>query len=131
VRGSIDVVFHDPAAGIVIATEVQSQIRRLEQQLRWSNEKARAILPSGAIAGLTPTAAPEVSQLLVIRSTRANREIVATYASTIQTAFPTEPRAAYQALTTKDGAWPGSALLWATVDNATVRILDGSPRGLR
>jgi transcriptional regulator with XRE-family HTH domain len=130
VRGSIDVVFHDPVAGMVIATEVQSQIRRLEQQLRWSNEKARAILPSGAIpqAG---AATPDVSQLLVIRSTRTNREIVATYTSTIRTAFPAATDAAHRALTTNEGAWPGAALLWATVEGSTVRILDGPPRGLR
>jgi transcriptional regulator with XRE-family HTH domain len=136
VRGSVDVVFHDPAAGIVIATEVQSQIRRLEQQLRWGNEKARALLPSGAIpqiggAGLGAAATPDVSQLLVIRSTRANREIVSTYASTIRTAFPAPPDAAHAALATDKRAWPGAALLWATVEGSTVRILDGPPRGLR
>lgn len=130
VRGSIDVVFYDPAAGIVIATEVQSQIRRLEQQLRWGNEKARAILPGRALPQIG-TAPADVSQLLVIRSTRADREIVATYASTIRTAFPVAPGAAYAALTTGAGAWPGAALLWATVEGPTVRILDGSPRGLR
>ena len=130
VRGSIDVVLYDPTAGIVIATEVQSQIRRLEQQLRWSNEKARAILPSGAIpqAG---AATPDVSQLLVIRSTRTNREIVATYASTIRTAFPASAELAHRAITTNEGTWPGAALLWATVEGSTVRILDGPPRGLR
>jgi transcriptional regulator with XRE-family HTH domain len=134
VRGSIDVVFHDPAAGIVIATEVQSQIRRLEQQLRWGNEKARAILPSGALpqtSGAATPAAPDVSQLLVLRSTRANREIVATYASTIRTAFPAATEAAFTALTKAEGTWPGAALLWATVEGSTARILDGPPRGLR
>jgi transcriptional regulator with XRE-family HTH domain len=130
VRGSIDVVLYDPTAGIIIATEVQSQIRRLEQQLRWSNEKARAILPSGAIpqAG---AATPDVSQLLVIRSTRTNREIVATYTSTIRTAFPASAELAHRAITTNEGTWPGAALLWATVEGSTVRILDGPPRGLR
>lgn len=131
VRGSIDVVFHDPAAGIVIAAEVQSQIRRLEQQLRWSNEKARAILPSGAIPQIGSTTTPDVSQLLVIRSTRANREIASTYGSTLRTAFPAESGLAHRALTTNDGTWPGAALLWATVEGPAVRILDGPPRGLR
>lgn len=131
VRGSIDVVFHDPADGMVIATEVQSQIRRLEQQLRWSNEKARAIVPSGAIPQVNGAATPDVSQLLVIRSTRANREIASTYVTTIRTAFPAQADLAHEALTTSGGTWPGATLLWATVEGATVRILDGPPRGLR
>jgi transcriptional regulator with XRE-family HTH domain len=45
VRGVIDVVAHDQTAGVVIAAEVQSELRRLEQQIRWSNEKAES-LPS-------------------------------------------------------------------------------------
>ena len=131
VRGSIDIVFHDVERGVVVATEVQSQIRRLEQQLRWSNEKARAILPSGAIPQVGEVAAPEVSQLLVLRSTRANREIVATYAGTIRAALPASAELAHRALTKGEGMWPGAALLWATVEGSTVRILDGPPRGLR
>jgi transcriptional regulator with XRE-family HTH domain len=39
-RGFIDAVLALPADGIVVATEVQSAIRRLEQQLRWASDKA-------------------------------------------------------------------------------------------
>jgi transcriptional regulator with XRE-family HTH domain len=41
-RGRIDAVLHDPRAAIVVATEVHSQIRRLEQQLGWANLKAES-----------------------------------------------------------------------------------------
>jgi transcriptional regulator with XRE-family HTH domain len=131
VRGSIDIVFHDPESGIVLATEVQSQIRRLEQLLRWSNEKAAAILPSGAVPQIGTTRAPAISRLLVIRSTRTNRVIASTFSSTLQTAYPASPERAFKALTSVDIDWPGAALLWAKVDRSGTRILDRPPRGLR
>jgi transcriptional regulator with XRE-family HTH domain len=39
-RGWIDLVLHEPAAQLVVATEIQSSLPRLEQLLRWSGEKA-------------------------------------------------------------------------------------------
>ena len=45
VRGWVDVALHDPAAALVVATEIESLLRRLEQLLRWSQAKAEA-LPS-------------------------------------------------------------------------------------
>ena len=44
-RGRIDVVLHDPQPAEVVATEVHSQVRRLEQQLGWAHMKAES-LPS-------------------------------------------------------------------------------------
>ena len=44
-RGRIDVVLHDPQPAEVVATEVHSQVRRLEQQLGWARMKADS-LPS-------------------------------------------------------------------------------------
>jgi transcriptional regulator with XRE-family HTH domain len=131
VRGSIDIVFHDPERGIVIATEVQSQIRRLEQLLRWSNEKASAIVPSGAIPQIGSARDPTVSRLLVVRSTRANREIISTYAGIVRSAYPASPERAYEALASADADWPGAAVLWAVVDSSGTRILAGAPRGSR
>jgi Helix-turn-helix. len=128
VRGVIDLVAHDRAANIVVATEIQSQMRRLEQQLRWSNEKADA-LPSAAFWRFADSA-PTIERLLILRSTRINRELATRFAETLAIAYPAASSAGYRALTTPDAPWPGSALLWATVHGETTRILDRPPRGV-
>jgi transcriptional regulator with XRE-family HTH domain len=48
VRGIIDVVIVRPAARRVVAIEAHSELRRLEQQLRWAAEESEA-LPSATI----------------------------------------------------------------------------------
>lgn len=127
-RGVIDLVAHDRAANVVVATEVQSQMRRLEQQIRWSNEKADA-LPSAEFWRFTDPG-PRIERLLILRSTRINRELASRFAETLVIAFPAASFEAYRALTTPDAPWPGSALVWATVDGDTARILDQPPRGV-
>jgi transcriptional regulator with XRE-family HTH domain len=44
-RGVIDLALHDDAARIVVATELQGALHRLEQQVRWHREKELS-LPS-------------------------------------------------------------------------------------
>ena len=44
-RGRVDIVYHDPAAVLMVASEVHSQINRVEQQLGWANLKVD-LLPS-------------------------------------------------------------------------------------
>jgi transcriptional regulator with XRE-family HTH domain len=44
-RGWIDAVLHDHVAHVVVAAEIQSDLRRIEQQIRWFEAKANA-LPS-------------------------------------------------------------------------------------
>jgi transcriptional regulator with XRE-family HTH domain len=128
VRGVIDVVLHDRAANVAVAIEVQSQIHRLEQQLRWSNEKVDA-LPSAEFWRFVDPA-PRINRLLILRSTRVNRELVSRFAETIAIAYPASPSMAFGALTTAADPWPGSAVLWATVDGETAHILNRSPRGV-
>jgi transcriptional regulator with XRE-family HTH domain len=128
VRGVIDLVLHDRAENVVVATEIQSQMRRLEQQLRWSNEKADA-LPSADFWRFTDPA-PRIERLLILRSTRVNRELASRFSQTLDSAYPTPASAAYEALTTPDRSWPGDALIWATVNGDTARILDRPPRGV-
>lgn len=127
-RGVIDLVAHDRTAGIVIATEVQSELRRLEQQIRWSHEKSQS-LPSADFWRFVDDA-PRVDQLLVLRSTRTNRQLAARFSATLAVAFPANPVHAYQALTMPNIEWPGSALLWASVEGDTARILERPPRGI-
>jgi len=125
-RGVIDLVAHDRSAGVVLAVEVQSEVRRLEQQLRWLNEKADA-LPSAAFWRFA-VPAPRIDLLLILRSTRANREVAARIAATLRTAYPSRTADAHAALISPAAPWPGSAMLWATVDADTARILAHPPR---
>lgn len=128
VRGVIDLVAHDRVANVAIATEVQSQMRRLEQQVRWSNEKADA-LPSAEFWRFVDPE-PRIDRLLVLRTTRVNRELASRFSETLATAYPGSTAIAYRALTTSDGLWPGSAVLWSTVAGDTARILDRPPKGV-
>ena len=66
VRGVIDLVLADPAARQVVASELQSQLRRIEQQIRWSVQKA------DALAALAEFEGARVSRLLVVRNTAAS-----------------------------------------------------------
>ena len=127
-RGFIDLVLLDRPPTVAICTEIQSELRRLEQLIRWANEKALA-LPSAPFwdrIGETPS----IERLLVIRSTRSNREIATRFAETLGVAYPGRTSDVYRALTTADSAWPGPTLLWADVRGDLTTILDRPPRGV-
>lgn len=126
-RGRIDVVLHDALAAVVVATEVHSQVRRLEQQLGWADLKAES-LPS-ADFWRHMDREPSIGQLLVLRSTRATRELARSFQSTLRTAYPVRA-ADVLAAVASDGEWPGAGLLWADVTGDAVRIVDRPPRGL-
>ena len=126
-RGFIDVVFDDPLPPVVVATEVHSRIDRLEQQLRWAQDKARS-LPSSDLWPFID-GDPEIDRLLVLRSTAATRDLARRFGATLASAYPAAARDVFAALTS-DAAWPGAGILWATVTGDTVRILDRPPRGV-
>ena len=42
-RGVIDAVLHDTTSPLFVASEVHSDLHRLEQQLRWGHEKAEGV----------------------------------------------------------------------------------------
>jgi transcriptional regulator with XRE-family HTH domain len=125
-RGRIDIVFHDPRPAEVVATEVQSQVRRLEQQLGWARMKADS-LSSADFWRFADS--PTVGQLLVIRSTRATRDLARQFEATLRAAYPASAADAFGALA-GDGPWPGNAVLWADVTGDGVRVLDRPPRGV-
>ena len=125
-RGRIDVVLHDPQPAEVVATEVHSQMRRLEQQLGWARMKAES-LPSADFWRFVDS--PTIGQLLVIRSTRATRELARRFEATLRAAYPAPVADAIAALV-GTGPWPGNALLWADVTGDAVRVLDRPPRGI-
>ena len=131
-RGFVDVVLAQPGPGIVVATEVESSIRRLEQQLRWAHDKADSLPSSTAWSLIAPADGPRpaISRLLVLRSTRSTREIARTFETTIAAEYPAPAAATYAALTTADAPWPGSGILWASVEGGRARILERPPRGV-
>ena len=80
VRGVIDLVLEpEDHPEPLIAVEAQSDMRRLEQQLRWSQAKADAL----ATARSRP-----VSRLLLLRSTRRTKAVLGEYVATTRAAFP-------------------------------------------
>ena len=96
VRGVIDAVFHEPTPTMIVAAEVQSELRRLEQMLRWSHEKADA-LPSASMWKFGRASdEPRIDRLLIIRSTVANRRIVAALAETMRLEYPAPTAAGYE-----------------------------------
>ncbi len=121
VRGWIDLVLHEARERIVVATEIESELKRLEQQVRWSVAKAEA-LPSWP--GWSALGDPEISRLLVVRWTRRTRGVAAEFPRQLAAAFPAHPADALAALT-GDTPWPGPALVWARIDASRVRFADG------
>jgi len=118
--GWVDLALVEQRAGLVVATEVESEINRLEQQIRWSQEKAGS-LPSW---NRWPTLGePDVSRLLVLRATRATRSVAADHRLQLRAAYPAHPADALAALT-GTAPWPGPALIWARVDHGRVRFGD-------
>jgi transcriptional regulator with XRE-family HTH domain len=125
-RGVIDAVFLGSPPPVAVCTEIQSELRRLEQLIRWANEKASS-LPSAPFWDRIE-ATPRIDRLLIVRSTRSSREIVARFEETLRVAYPGRCADAHAALTGTASPWPASTILWATVDGDRAEILDRPPR---
>lgn len=112
-RGWIDLGLFESRTRLLIATEIQSDLRRIEQLIRWTEDKTTA-LPSwdgwASLGGDVRT-----SRLLVVRETRTNRAVAAEFRHLLRTSFPASPFDAIDALLHED-PWPGAALLWAAKD---------------
>jgi transcriptional regulator with XRE-family HTH domain len=121
-RGWIDAVFHEPRDGLAVAAELQSELRRLEQLIRWSCEKA-ASLPSWD--GWDSFGdEPRIDRLLVVRRTRATREVAAAHERQLRVAFPAHPDDALAALT-GTAPWAGPAMVWSVIDTRGARLVGG------
>jgi transcriptional regulator with XRE-family HTH domain len=97
-RGVIDLVLKDRSGPVVIAAEAQSELRRLEQQIRWSNEKADGLEQRLAAEGVAETR-PIVSRMLILRSTVATRELARRFEETLSVAYPARCEDIVDALT--------------------------------
>lgn len=125
VRGYVDLALHDPEQRVVIAGEAHSQLRSVERQTRWANAKAEALVESGGL----PIGGDACSRLLLLRSTRSNREIVALHAELFRSLYPAPLVDARASLLGETSRWPGAALLWTSVDRRP-HVLDRPPRGI-
>ena len=129
-RGVVDAALIDRLSPIAIASEVQSELRRLEQQVRWINEKADGLAARLADEA-APALGPGVSRMLVLRSTRSTREIARRFEATLSAAYPARSEDVIRALTTASGPWPGAGIAWMRVDAGKAELLERPPRGVR
>jgi transcriptional regulator with XRE-family HTH domain len=123
VRGWIDLVLVDLAAGAIVAVEIESGIRRLEQQVRWAQAKAEALESARLWPFGADGATRSVSRLLVVRATRESVALSALARHLLDTAYPANPT---DALASLRGAqpWPGAAVIWARISrDGAVRLL--------
>jgi transcriptional regulator with XRE-family HTH domain len=129
-RGTIDVVVGRPLSPVV-AMELHSELRRLEQQIRWAADKSESLPSTEAWSFLSADARPgPPSRLLVLRSTRAMRDMARSFEQTLHSAYPARTADAVRALTESDVDWPGAAIIWAEVASDRTRILTEPPRGV-
>ncbi len=125
-RGFVDAVFERLDRPLLVVSEAQSTLRRLEQQIRWAEEKSSSIGSSDLVG---PGPLPAVSKLLILRSTATTRDLARAFEATLRTAYPAPSRAAVASLL--DGAaWPGASIVWIRIDGDRVDVLDGPPRGV-
>jgi transcriptional regulator with XRE-family HTH domain len=115
-RGFVDAALFDPRAVTVVATEHESDLRRVEQLIRWSMEKAASLESSDRWQEWSRFGDPTVSRLLIVRRTRANRQIADAARRQLREAYPADPRDALEALTGV-AAWPGPAMIWARLEH--------------
>ena len=128
-RGVIDLVLTDRSSPTVVASEAQSELRRLEQQIRWSTEKADGLarrLGHDRPAGV----GYNVSRLLILRSTMSTRELARTYEATLAVAYPARTTDVVAALTTPSPPWPGPGIVWIRIEGAKATLLPYPPRGV-
>jgi transcriptional regulator with XRE-family HTH domain len=123
-RGWIDMVLHDPRARTLVGGELESGLRRVEQIIRWSAEKVQSLPSADRWGSWTVDGPPMVSQVLIVRWTRANREVVAAARRQVREAYPADSRDALDALT-GTARWPGSALVWARIDGGRSQLVEG------
>lgn len=125
-RGVVDLALERVDVPTLVVGESISILARLEQQLRWSAEKADSI-GSSSIVGDGPV--PPVSRLLILRSTEGNRALARQFEATLSAAYPATTADAVRSLT--EGApWPGAAVIWVRVEGGEAVLLDDPPRGV-
>ncbi len=101
--------------------ELDSDLRRIEQLLRWSQEKAAALPSAEGWPTWASGGDPRTSRLLVARHTRSNRAAAAEARRQLREAYPADPRDALDSLV-GTATWPGPAMLWARLEGDSPRL---------
>ena len=120
-RGFIDAGLFDASSSTLVATELDSALRRIEQLLRWSAEKATSLPSSDPWPAWSREGQPTVSRLLVVRRTRSTREVATAARRVLREAYPADPRDALESLLGTTG-WPGPAMLWGRLETDPPRL---------
>jgi transcriptional regulator with XRE-family HTH domain len=126
IRGVIDAAFLRTIDRVLVVAEAYSTISRLEQQMRWSAEKAAAVRSSA----LAIDDRWSISRLLILRSTKTNRDLARTFEASLRATYPAPAAAAVRSLVHGD-PWPGDAIIWVRIEGETVELLAGPPRGVQ
>jgi transcriptional regulator with XRE-family HTH domain len=120
-RGWIDVVLHAERERTLVAVEIQSELQRLEQLIRWNALKAESVPSWEGYTHLGVVVTQ--SRLLLVRSTRATRQVGREFARQLASAYPAHPADAIAALT-GNAPWPESALVWIDLRPDRVRLVE-------
>jgi len=129
-RGVIDLVLTDRRDPLLVATEAQSAVPRLEQMVRWHREK-EASLPSADLwQFVAASSPPATSRLLVLRVTRETRDLASRFEATLRAAYPARTTDVIGALTSADTGWPGAGIIWMGVQAGRAELLPCPPRGV-
>jgi transcriptional regulator with XRE-family HTH domain len=124
VRGVIDMTLEHRRDPDTVAAEFQSELRRVEAQVRWARQKA------DALASLPESAGRRVSRLLVLRNTAAMRDVARAAEGVLRVAYPARADAIVAALRGA-ATWPGSGIAWMRIEGGAAALMDGPPRGVR
>lgn len=131
VRGVVDCALGHPGRPLLVAAEIQSEIRRAEETIRRSSDKSDALGRSSlgaAVAASFRVDAVETSPLLVLRSTATTRAAVRDLQGTFKSAYPARTSDALAALRDPRVAWPGPAIIWVNLHGRRAAIMDAPPR---
>jgi hypothetical protein len=128
VHGVIDLVLVDPEAREIVGGEAHSEIRRAERQLRWAAGKVDALPSASGWPWMADQ--PRTGRLLLLRSTRLTRDLVASAPAMFGAVYPGRTADAVAALTQRDCPFPGPTIAWIDVRGANSRLLGGPPRGV-
>lgn len=123
VRGVIDLALDHRRDPVTVASELQSELRRVEQQIRWARQKADALAEQPGQEGRS------VSRLLVLRNSAAMREVARAASRTLGAAYPARAEEAVAALA-GGLPWPGPAVVWMRIERGRAMLLSGPPRGV-
>jgi transcriptional regulator with XRE-family HTH domain len=129
VRGVVDVVLGERDQALLVAGEINGQLRRLEQQVRWHREKEQSLPSSEVWPFAAADGPPSTSRLLVLRSTRELRDVASTFTATLHAAYPARTADVLDALT-GTVVWPGAGIVWMWVEGRRATLMEGPPRGV-